>query len=359
MPTAELYRPTAAWLPTPAEVAAWTAGTLHAIADPNARLTGLGTIELAEESEIAFIANEKAARQAAQSRAGLLIVSAQTDAPELAARPRLVVDHVWSAVAIVMHRLYPDPEPDGAVHPTTIVGEDAVIGQDVTVGPYCVIGAGCKVGDGTVLGPHCIVAPGCAIGSDCCLVARVTLVGDVIVGNRVLIHPGAVLGADGFKFEPTPRGALKIPQVGAVVIEDDVEIGANTTIDRAFLYETRICRGAKIDNQCQIAHNVRVGPHSLMAAQVGIAGSTRIGAGCLLGGNVGLADNLTLGDRVTIGAASKVHGDHPDGATLMGYPAIPMREFARVAAAQQRLPDLLKRVRELEKKLADGENGKK
>jgi UDP-3-O-[3-hydroxymyristoyl] glucosamine N-acyltransferase len=237
------------------------------------------------------------------------------------------------------------------VHPTAILGEKVRLGKGVTIGPYCVVGDGAAIGDGSALGPQCIVDAGCVVGAGCRLAARVTLKGRVFVGDRVIVHPGAVLGADGFKYEPVDGRPLKIPQVGAVVIEDDVEIGANTTIDRAFLYETRIGRGTKIDNLCQIGHNVQVGPGCLMAAQVGIAGSTRLGAGCLLGGNVGLADNLTFGNGVVIGAASKVHGNHPDGARLMGYPAVEMREFARVAAAQQRLPGLLRRVGELEKKI--------
>jgi UDP-3-O-[3-hydroxymyristoyl] glucosamine N-acyltransferase len=343
----ETYRPTAMRLPTPGEVAEWTGGELRDVADPEARLTGLATLEKADEGEIAFVATLKAAGQAADSQAGLLIVSPATDAP---GRPRVVVEQVWAAVAAVMQRLYPEPEPDGRVHPTAAIGVNVELGAGVSIGPYCVIGDDCKIGDGTVLGPHCIVDAGCAIGWDCRLTARVTLRGTVLIGDRVTIHPGAVLGADGFKFESVDGRALKIPQVGAVVIEDDVEIGANTTIDRAFLYETRIGRGTKIDNLVQIAHNVQIGPGCLIAAQVGIAGSTRLGAGCLLGGNAGLADNLVLGNRVTIGAAAKVHGNHPDGATLMGYPAIDMKAFARVAAALPRLPELFKRMRALEKK---------
>lgn len=350
-PHAELYRPHAVWQPTAAELAAELGAELidgGAITPADRRFAGLATLEEARPDEIAFVATSKAARLAADSQAGLLIVGRAADVP---GRPRIVVGDVWPVVAGLMQRLYPAPKGNGQVHRTAMIGEGVTLGAGVTVGPYCVVGDGATIGDGSWLGPHCIVDAGCTVGRDCRLVARVTLTGVVQIGDRVVIHPGAVLGADGFKFEPTPQGALKIPQVGAVIIEDDVEIGANTTIDRAFLYETRVGRGTKIDNLCQIAHNVRVGPSCLMAAQVGIAGSTKLGAGCLLGGNVGLADGITLGNRVTIGAASKVHGDWPDGAMLMGYPAIEMKSFARVAAAQQRLPELVRRVRQLEKQV--------
>jgi UDP-3-O-[3-hydroxymyristoyl] glucosamine N-acyltransferase len=348
---AELFRPTAFQLPTPEQVAQWTGGELRDVVDLKGQLAGLSTLAEARPGEIAFVASPKALRQAGESQASLFIVSAEAVLP---GRPCVVVDQVWSAVAAVMQRLYPEPEPSGQVHPTAVLGLGVRLGDGVTIGPYCVVGDDCSIGDGAILGPHCILGDGCRVGRDCRLVARVTLVGAVIVGDRVLIHPGAVLGADGFKFELVGGRALKIPQVGAVIIEDEVEIGANTTIDRAFLYETRVGRGTKIDNLCQIAHNVQIGPSCMMAAQVGIAGSTRMGAGCLMGGASGLADNITIGNRVSIGGGSKVHGDHPDGETLIGYPAVDLREFAKISAAQRHLPELLKRVRALEKKAEAG-----
>jgi UDP-3-O-[3-hydroxymyristoyl] glucosamine N-acyltransferase len=349
----EVYRPTASKLPTAEEVAQWLGGEAREIADPALRYTGLATLAEADAQEIAFVANEKAAREAQASRAGLLLVGAGCDVP---GRPRIAVDQVWTAVAVVMQRMYPEPEPSGEIHATAVIGGDVTLGSGVSIGPYCVVGDGAEIGDGTILGSHCIVGAGCRIGDDCRLVARVTLGGVTFVGDRVTIHPGAVLGADGFKFEVVGGRVVKIPQIGAVIVEDDVEIGANTTIDRAFINETRICRGAKIDNQVQIAHNVRIGPGSLMAAKVGIAGSSRLGAGCMLGGNAGLADGVTLGNGVMVGANSGVNADWPDGSIIQGSPALPMKQFWKNMAALNRLPELLKRVKGLEKHLGiDGE----
>jgi UDP-3-O-[3-hydroxymyristoyl] glucosamine N-acyltransferase len=342
--------------PTAAQVAEWLGGELKDGAGAPGRLSGLATLAEAREDEISFVASDKAVQEAPASRAGLLIVSPH-HADALAGRARVVVAEVWAAVARLMERLYPPPAPPPGIHPTAIVGRDVKLGHDVSVGPYCVLGDGCELGDGAVLGPHCILDAACRVGRASRLVARVTLVGRVEIGARVLIHPGAVIGADGFKFELVAGAPLKIPQVGRVVIEDDVEIGANTTIDRAFLYETRVGRGAKIDNLVQIAHNVHVGPGCILAAQVGVAGSARLGAGCLMGGQVGVRDNITVGDGAMIGAQAGLNADVPPGQALQGSPAMPMKQFWRVSAALARLPEYARRLRALEMK--DEEESKK
>ncbi|MCL5271638.1 MAG: UDP-3-O-(3-hydroxymyristoyl)glucosamine N-acyltransferase [bacterium] len=350
----DTYHPVAVVNPTPREVAEWIDGRLLEGESAPARLAGLATLSQAGGDEISFVASEKLVREAQASRAGLLVTSPRFDVP---GRARVVVDEVWEAVARLLDRLYPSPRPAAAIHPTAILGEEVEIGDGASVGAYCVLGDGCRIGAGAVLGPHCILDAGCTVGHDSRLVARVTFTGPVRVGERVLIHPGAVLGADGFKFELVRGRALKIPQVGAVIIEDDVEIGANTTIDRAFLYETRIGRGTKIDNQVQVAHNCQLGPGCILAAQVGIAGSTRLGAGCMLGGGAGLSDGLTIGDGVMIGAHAGVHSDWPSGEVIQGAPAMPARAFWRVMAAQAKLPDYARRLRALEQKL-EGREGR-
>ena len=350
-----LYRPRPAAQPTPAEVAQWIDGTLAPSEAAPPRLTGFATLATAEATDISFVASPKVLDQARESRAGLLIVPRGS---EIKGRACVAVESVWAAVAGLLARMFPQPAAPAGVHPTAVVSEDARIAPSASVGPCCVVGAGASVGERTVLGPHCIVEAGCTVGADSRLVARVTLTGIVHVGDRVLIHPGAVLGADGFKFEPVAGRPLKIPQVGAVIIEDDVEIGANTTIDRAFLHETRICRGAKIDNLVQIAHNVRVGRGSILASQVGIAGSTRLGAGCLVGGAAGFADNITVGDGVNIGGFSAVYRDFEGpGEVLMGYPARPQREFWRIHSMLGRLPELARALRQVEMKLEKLESG--
>ena len=316
------------------------------------KYAGVATLAEAEEGDISFVIDDKAAAEARASRAGMLIVSRANDVP---GRPRVVVENVWKAVAALLDRFHPPPPSPPGIHPTAIVAESARLAQGVSVGPYVVIGERCEIGAGAWIGPHCSLEPGCRLGHDCRLVARVTIACPAIVGDRVLIHPGAVIGADGFKYELVDGRPLKIPQVGTVVLEDDVEIGANTTIDRAFLHETRIGRGTKIDNQVQIAHNVRVGAGCLMAAQVGIAGSARVGNGCLIGGGVGVAEGRTIGDHAKIGGHSGVTTDLEGGRTVMGLPCLPIKQYWRIVALSKRLPEMARRLKALELRLTGRE----
>lgn len=344
--SAQTYRPTATETFTASQVAQWLGGELREGEKAPAALKGLATLAEATGEDISFVAGAKALDAAGKSAAGLILTGEKCDLP---GRARVVVDEVWPALAALMTRLHPEPAAPAGVHATAVIGEGVELGEGVSVGPYCVIGDGCKVGAGTVLGSHCILASGCTVGGGSRFVARVTLTGVVHVGQRVIIHPGAVLGADGFKFEMVGGQFVKIPQIGAVIIEDDVEIGANTTIDRAFLYETRVGRNTKLDNLVQIAHNVKVGPNCVLCAHVGVAGSTEIGAGCMLGGRAGLADNIKLGDGVIVGASTGVHSDWASGSAILGTPAMPMRQFWRVSAIQAKLPEYVKRLRALEK----------
>lgn len=345
----ERYRPIAAVEPSLSQVAEWLEGELLDAPDPSRTITGLGTLARATETEAAFVAGQKFIEAAEDSPAALLIVGARSDLP---GRPRVVVSEVWQAVVTLMRHLYPEPAPHGEIHPTAVIGLDVELGERVSVGPYSVIGDGAEIGDDAVIGAHCVVGPGCTVGAESHLVANVTLVRNVFLGQRVLIHPGAVLGADGFKFELIGGKPAKIPQVGAVVVEDDVEIGANTTIDRAFLYETRVGRGVKIDNQVQLGHNVEVGEGSIMASQVGVAGSTKIGRGCLLGGQVGLRDGINIADGTIISAKTGVFSDLEEpGAAWGGYPQRSLKQFWRLYAVQGQLPEMAKRLRRLEQQL--------
>lgn len=350
----DTFRPTAAIQPTPAEIAEWVGGQLLEGDNAPQRVVGMAVLSTAGCDEISFAANEKALGEARQSQAGVLIVPAKLDLP---GRARIVVGEVWAAVATVLTKLYPQPLPAPGIHPTAIVADSAQVHASASVGPYCVIGERAEIGEGAILGPHCIIDQECSVGAATRLVARVTLVGLVRIGARCLIHPGAVLGADGFKFELVGGRPLKIPQVGMIVIEDEVELGANTCVDRPFLNETRIGRATKIDNLVQVAHNVRIGQGCMMAAQVGIAGSTQIGDGCLLGGAVGLRDNIKIGNRAVIGARSGVHRDIKDGEVVLGTPVLPIKEYWRVAATQERLPEIVKRLRALEQKESAGKGG--
>jgi UDP-3-O-[3-hydroxymyristoyl] glucosamine N-acyltransferase len=241
--------------------------------------------------------------------------------------------------------------PPAGIHPTAVIAASAVVDEPVSIGAYVVVGEDVVIGSGATLHPHVTIYAGVRIGRDFVAHAGVVVREQVVIGNRVLLHPGVVIGGDGFGFAPGPDGAVKIPQAGTVIVEDDVEVGANTTIDRATLGATIIRRGAKLDNLVMIAHNCEVGAHSFLAAQVGIAGSTKLGQGVQMGGQAGAAGHLTIGDGVQVAAQSGVPSSVPAGRTVGGYPAIEVALWRRVSAAVLRLPELLRRVRRLERRL--------
>src|SRR5436853_2070093 len=322
-------------------------------------LRGDGTIEIrairgleeAGPGDLTFLANPRYAAQLAATRASAAIVargSADLAIATLrAADPYLCFAR---ALAIFHHPLQP---PTG-IHPTAVVAASAAIAEPVSIGPYAVIGDDVVIGPGAVIHPHVTIYAGVRIGRDFVAHAGVVVREHARIGDRVLLHPGVVLGADGFGFAPGPQGAVKIPQAGIVVVEDDVEIGANTTIDRATLEATIIRRGAKLDNLVMVAHNCEVGAHSFLAAQVGLAGSTKIGRGVQMGGQAGIAGHLEIGDGVQVAAQSGVPNSVPAGRIVGGYPAVEVGVWRRTSAALLRLPELLKRVRRLERRLGIG-----
>jgi UDP-3-O-[3-hydroxymyristoyl] glucosamine N-acyltransferase len=226
------------------------------------------------------------------------------------------------------------------------------LGQDVSIAPFVSIGDGVTLGDRVTLMTGTILGDGVTIGADSLLHPRVTILEGCTLGQGVIVHSGAVIGSDGFGYAFDGEKHRKIPQLGTVVIEDEVEIGANCTIDRGALGETRICRGVKIDNLVQVAHNVVVGEHSILVAQVGISGSTRLGRHVVLAGQVGVAGHLELGDGVRVGAQSGIPNSVPAGQTLTGYPAQPHKEWLRTMAALPKVPDLIKKIKRLEKRVA-------
>ncbi len=344
----------ASWQPTAQELEAFLGGVLTDAGDHAGPFDGLAVLAEASAGQLSFVVDEKALNEAHQSGAGLLVVPVGPVAEGLAGRARLVVDSIWPAVVKLIERLYPEPRPAAGIHETAIVASTAELGQGVSIGPYAVVGEGARVGAGTTIGAHCAIDGRTRIGERCHLHDAVVVQGIVEIGHDCILFPGVVLGADGFRFEVVDGAPLKIPQVGRIVIEDDVEIGANSTIDRAFLSETRIGRGSKIDNQVQIAHNVTIGPWCFIAAQVGIAGSTRIGPGCMIGGHAGFKDNIEIGPRTMIGGMTGIHKSFPEGGeSLWGFPATPLKRYGRIQAVLNRLPELDKRVRALEKQSPD------
>jgi UDP-3-O-[3-hydroxymyristoyl] glucosamine N-acyltransferase len=329
------------------ELAALVGGELRGPADLMIR--GLAPLEQATPEDLTFIAHPRLARLGKASQAGAVIVSPQWADLD---KPLIVVEQPYLAYARLAALFAPVRPRWPGVSDRAYVGREVHVGRDVAVAPLVFLGDGARLGDRVTLMPGCYVGPDAVIGDDTYLSPNVTVMERCRVGARVLIHSGAVIGADGFGFIPTPEGQLKIPQLGIVVIEDDAEIGANVTIDRAALGETRVGRGVKIDNLVQVAHNVTLGDHTVMAAQAGVAGSAKIGKWAALGGQAGLVGHIEVGDRAQIGAQSGVTASVPPDQVLLGTPAWPIKETRRIWAAWHTLPDLYRRVRKMEQHLA-------
>jgi len=240
------------------------------------------------------------------------------------------------------------------IHKTVSVGDSVKIGKDTAVGAFSCLEDGAEIGDGTVISAQCYIGHSAKIGKNCVIHPNVTIREDIKIGDRVIIHPGSVIGSDGFGYERTARGHEKIPQIGNIVIEDDVEIGACVTVDRAKIAHTRIGRGTKIDNLVQIAHNVTIGSNCIIVAQCGISGSTKIGNNVMMAGQVGLVDHIEIGDNVMIGAQSGLMKSVPSNAVMWGSPARPARRTSVVFALCGKLPEMYKRLKAVEKKLGIG-----
>jgi UDP-3-O-[3-hydroxymyristoyl] glucosamine N-acyltransferase len=326
------------------------------LGDGEVMISGAAGLEDAGPGDITFVARPGLAERLAASRAAAVIVgpAMAPDRPALrVADPYRTFAALLAGLATPLDRIFPP-----GVHPAATVDGTASVGRGVSVAPGAVVGAGCRLGDRVRLGPGVVLEPDVTIGDDSVLYANVVIRERCRLGRRVILHPGCVVGADGFGYLPGPDGMVKIPQVGIVILEDDVELGACTCVDRATTGVTRIGAGTKLDNLVQVAHNVQIGRHSVFSAQTGISGSCRIGDGVFMGGQVGLADHLTVGDGAKIGAKSGLHRDVPDGKAMFGYPALEAAEAMRVAAALKRLPELLKTVARLEQQLAALADGK-
>jgi len=337
------------------EIAALVGGTVRGGADPE--LSGVAPLERAQPAELSFLAHPRYAAYVEQSRAGAILVTEELDDRVGDGRVRIVVRDVHRALAAVLGRMYPERPVEPGIHPTAIVHEEAELGEDVAVGPYAVIGRGARIGARARIGAHVVVGEDCDVAEDVVLHPHVTLYPGVRVGARSILHSGVRVGVDGFGYVFADGAHRKVPQVGGCRIGADVEIGANTAIDRGSIGETEIGDGVKIDNLVHIAHNVRIGAHSIIVAQVGVAGSSTIGRGVTLAGQVGIPGHVTVGDGATIAAQAGVFGDVPAGAVYSGYPARPHKEALRAQAALFRLPEVMKRIRALERALFGREAG--
>jgi UDP-3-O-[3-hydroxymyristoyl] glucosamine N-acyltransferase len=318
--------------------------------DAHIEVTRVATLEDAAPGDISFLANSKYASALTTTRASAVIAT-----PDVASAPCAILrtKNPYLALARAIGLLNPSVRPPSGIDRTAHIASDAVIEEGVAIGPYVVVEAGARVGARTIVRAHCVIGEQATLGPDCVLHARVSIRERVVVGARCVFQDGAVIGSDGFGFAHREDGSHeKIPQVATVVIEDDVEVGANTTIDRPAVGETRVRRGTKIDNLVQIAHGVVVGTNALLAAQVGIAGSSVIGNDVMLGGQVGVTGHVTVGDRTKAAAKTGVTGNVPADAFITGYPHMDNLEWRKSYAVFKRLPEMRKQLAELERRLA-------
>lgn len=325
------------------------------IGDEGVEIWRVASIEEAGQGDITFIAHPRYRSYLANCKASAIIIGpgVALQGAVGSGRSFLQVSHPYIAFAKILRLFTPLPQYDSQVSPHSSIDPTALLGEEVTVFPYVYVGKGVKVKRGTVLFPGVFLGDGVEVGEDCVLHAQVTVREGCRLGNRVILHPGVVIGSDGFGYAGEGRERVKIPQVGTVEIEDDVEIGANTTVDRATLGRTVIGRGTKIDNLVQIAHNVVVGEDSIIAAQAGIAGSTRIGNEVILAGQVGVVNHVEIGDRARIGPQSGIPQSVPPGALLSGaIAAAPHQAWLKVMTLLPRLPELWRAVRHLERKVS-------
>lgn len=314
-------------------------------------ISGVNTLTDAGPTDISFLANAKYAEQLQDCRAAAIITAEEHagEVPSIAlvsANPYLDFARLVQIFAKPLGR-FTGQSDQAVIHP------QAVVHPSVEIGPFVYIGEGAHIGEGSRIFPGVHVGEDCQIGKHCTVYPRVTLMDRTRIGNNVILHAGVVLGSDGFGFAQAGQGLEKFPQIGCVVIEDNVEIGANTTIDRAALGETRIGKGTKIDNLVQIGHNVQVGENSIIVAQVGIAGSARLGKGVVLAGQVGVAGHLTIGDGCRVAAKGGIHSSIKPGTDLGGgMPSIEYKKYLKTVATIPKIPEMSKRLRRLEKELA-------
>ncbi|HET7557978.1 MAG TPA: UDP-3-O-(3-hydroxymyristoyl)glucosamine N-acyltransferase [Rhodanobacteraceae bacterium] len=316
--------------------------------DGDARVRGVATLASARPDQLGFLANPRYASTLADTRAGVVVLQARH--AQQCPVPALIAADPYLAYARIAGLFEHVPAAEPGVHPSAVVEPGARISASASIGPLCTIAAEAVIEDGAVLGPHCVVGEGCIVGAQSRLMARVTLVARVQLGKRVLVHPGAVLGADGFGIANDHGHWLKVPQLGGVRVGDDCEIGANTTIDRGALEDTVLEEDVRLDNQIQIAHNVVIGAHTAMAGCAAVAGSAKIGRHCLIGGGAGVLGHLAIADRVTITAMTLVtHSIEAPGEYSSGVPIQENRPWRRNAARFKHLDDIARRLAALEK----------
>jgi len=328
------------------ELAKLVGGDVHG--DAETRITGVSAVDSAQAGDIVFVEEERLLPLAIKSPASAIIKGKHLTCDE---KPAISTDNPRHAFARIMQLVHAKPPPAPGVHPTAQLGEDVRLGENTSVGPLVVIGSNVTIGNSVVIEALTTIGDNVVIGDHCYIFSQVAIKHGVRIGSHVTLHTGCVIGSEGFGFYRENGRHQRMPQVGTVIIEDYVEIGANTTVDRGTLGPTVIGEGTKIDNLVHIAHNVRIGKNCLICGQTGISGSTIIGDNVTLGGQTGIGDHITVGDNTIVGARGGVISDLPPGSYVSGYPAGPHREKMKIEAAIRRTPELLKTVRELRKQV--------
>jgi len=324
------------------------------IGDGDIEIEAVAKIEDAKSGELTFLANPKYSRYLEVTKASAIIVAKSEEKIKIA---HIKVDDPYLSFQKSLSVIYPKKKLNfSGIHSTAIVEESAVLAKNISIGQLVYIGAGVCIEENTVVFPGCVLGENVKIGKNCTIHPNVTIYNESVIGDNVILHAGVVIGCDGFGYAPSGEKYHKIPQVGKVVIENDVEIGANTTIDRATIGETRIKQGCKIDNLVQVAHNVVIGENTVMAAQSGVAGSSKLGKHVTIAGQVGVVGHLEIGDDVVLAGQAGVTKNVPKGEVMFGTPAIPIAKQKRIEVTLRHLPEMNKKMHQMEKTIIELEN---
>lgn len=319
--------------------------------DENATVNTFAKIEDGKPGAISFLSNPKYTHYIYDTESSIVLVDKSVELEKPTKATLIKVDNAYECVAKLL-QLYESMKPKKTgIDSLAFISPSAKIGENVYIGAFAYIGDNVVIGDGCEIYPNVVICENAKVGNDCLFYPNVTIYHDCHVGNRVTLHAGSVVGSDGFGFAPSENGYDKIPQIGIVTIEDDVEIGANTCIDRSTMGSTYVRKGVKLDNLVQIAHNTDIGANTVMSAQVGIAGSTKVGQWCMFGGQVGIAGHITIGNKVFLGAQSGVPSSLKDNQTLIGTPPMEKLPYFKSQAIFQKLPDLYKQIQKLQKEV--------
>lgn len=321
------------------------------VGNENETVHTFAKIEEGVPGAISFLSNPKYTHYIYTTQSSIVLVNKDLKLDHDVKTTLIKVDNAYESLAQLL-TLYEQSKPKKTgIDPLASIAQTAKIGNNVYIGPFACVEGGAEIGDNTYIHSHVTIGCHAKVGNNTTLYPHVTIYQDCHVGNNCILHAGCVIGADGFGFAPSPQGYDKIPQIGIVIIEDNVEIGANTCVDRATMGATVIHQGVKLDNLIQIAHNVEIGSHTVMASQGGVAGSAKIGEWCVFAGQVGIAGHIKVGDHVTIGAQSGIPGNTKSGSTLMGYPAVDPKIFARSSVIFKKLPEMYTELQNLQKEI--------